>query len=90
MRRRDWLIANRDLTSGLTIVEGENHILELKMDGNCYSFKLNSGSYTEQQLINELIFHFSKENLNILASIKQGYSDEQLAVNEYGYYYFPN
>jgi flagellin len=79
----EWLRGNSDLSDGIIINEGQNDTLELKLDDSQYVFQLKAGTYSSQELIEELNGHFSRENIKLKASIEQGYSDERLAVDGY-------
>ncbi|WP_167562136.1 flagellin N-terminal helical domain-containing protein, partial [Rossellomorea vietnamensis] len=79
----EWLRGNRDLSNGIIVNEGQNDILELKIDGSQHLFQLKSGTYSPEELLDELNGHFWRENIKLRASIEQGYSDERLAVDGY-------
>ncbi|WP_058953771.1 flagellin [Clostridium tyrobutyricum] len=62
------ITGNVNLSSGLTITEGVNDVLNLKVDGVWKSIMLNDGIYTSTSLLTEINDQLTASGANITAS----------------------
>ncbi|WP_026702929.1 flagellin N-terminal helical domain-containing protein [Salibacterium aidingense] len=73
----EYIQGNNDLSKGLTIENGVNNNLDIKLDNQNYSIEIAEGNYTSTELINELNSRLTNNGVELEASIEPSYSEDQ-------------